>query len=203
MRLSRTYRAILAFVLVGFLGASGPARDGCAQTPLPQTPPSFEAWLDFPTRTFQLLATDGLPGGPGMFNFFVVSGPTPGLIQVPFTFDALGTGRAMFPTSLLNNGFDMVVAFNCVSMGTDGSLHDSGIWALTSRNYTVTDPNTPPCPGCPTAQGGWMEDVEWPGTTGGALYPHSLVAIATSDARDGSQPMLALESGPAGSFPIN
>jgi hypothetical protein len=108
-----------------------------------------------------------------------------------------------FPISVLNNGFDQVIGFNCVSTGQDGAQHESGVWALTSRNYTVTDPETPPCSGCPTQQGGWMENVEWPGMTGGPLYPHSIVAIDTADARDGAQPMLALESGPAGSFPIN
>jgi hypothetical protein len=75
---------------------------------------------------------------------------------------------------------------------------------LTSKNYVVTDPSVPPCPECPTGPGGWVDWITWPGSQTGPLYPHCMVAIESDEQRSsGQQPMLALESGPAGSFPIN
>lgn len=203
MRFSRTSSAVVAFLLVAFLGASSSACGGIEIQGQSLPPPSFEAWLDFPTKTFHVMASDGLPGAPGLFNFLVLTGPTPGLLQVPFTYDASGAARASFSATTLVNGMDCLIAFNCVSVGLDSGIHDSGAWVLTTRNYVVTDPNNPPCPSCPTAPGGWIEEIEWPGTSGGALYPHSLIAFYTDEERASGQPMLALESGPAGSFPIN
>jgi hypothetical protein len=203
MRFSRTYRAIVVFLFVGFLGASGPACNG-SETLTPSDPPRFEARLEYSTRTFHVSSMDGLPGAPGLFNFLVLSGPVPGLIQVPFTYDASGCARACFSIAPLVNGLDCLVAMNCVSVGCDSEIHESGVWALTTRNYVVTDPENPPCSSCPTTPGGWIEDIEWPGASaGGPLYPHSLMAINTDAERVAGTPMLALESGPAGSFPIN
>jgi hypothetical protein len=202
MRFSRTWCAVIALLVVGFLGASGPARTGTALA-VSGSPPVFMTWLEYSTQTFHISATNGMPGAPGLFNVLVVTGPNPGLIQLPFTYDAKGNAVAVFPITPLINGMDCLVALNCVSTGTDGELHESGVWALATRNYVVNDPNEPPCNSCPTAPGGWLDLIEWPGAAGGPLYPHSLIAISLAEERESGAPMLALESGPAGSFPIN
>jgi hypothetical protein len=201
MRFSRTYRAVLVFLFVGFLGVAGPALDGRQESIVP--PPTFEAWLDGPSQSFIIEATDGMPGAPGLFNILVVAGPNPGLVQIQFTYDAIGSMRVTVPISQLRNGWDLIIGMNLVSVGIDGGIHESPVYALATHNYVVTDPTVPPCTGCPTAPGGFLEFIDWPGTTGNPIYPHSGIAINTDDARGGSQPMLALESGPAGSFPIN
>jgi hypothetical protein len=201
MRLSRTQRAFLVFLFVGFLGAAGPALDGFE--PLGQGEPEFQVWLDFDSQTVSLTATDGMPGGPGSLDFFVANGPMAGPVQVSFTYDASGSYRLDFPFSVLNGGYDLVFGVRLTSMGNDGFMHESGIWTLRTRNYVVTDPEVPPCAACPTTPGSTVEWVNWPGGDGGPTYPHCLVAIYSDEPRSGGQPMLALESGPAGSFPIN
>jgi len=201
MRLSRTHRAVLVFLFVGFLGAAGSARDGFDPI-MQEEEPALQVLLDYDSQLVKFTASDGMPGGPGSLDFFIATGPMAGPVQVQFTYDANGEYRFDFPISVLNDGFDMVFGVRLVSMGTDGSMHESGVWALQTRNYVVTDPRVPPCPGCPTTPGGTVEMVQWPGQDG-PLYPHCVVAIFSDDPRSGGQPMLALESGPAGSFPIN
>jgi hypothetical protein len=201
MRLSRTYRAVLVFLFVGFLGATGPAIDGMDPTPF--AAPQFTVWMEFDTTSLFVEATHGDAGAAGILNFHVINGPTPGLLSVPFTFDAVGQCRMTFPLSLMNNGMDLAIGVQLVTVSQTGSVIESPIWALTSKNYVVTDPSVPPCPECPTAPGGWVDWVTWPGTQSGTLYPHCMVAIESEEGRSSGQPMLALESGPAGSFPIN
>jgi hypothetical protein len=98
----------------------------------------------------------------------------------------------------------MTVGMQLTAIGLDGTVEVSPVWALTTHNYVVGDPSNPPCPECPTTAGSWVEWVPWPGAPAdGSLYPHCLVAYATDEVRNPGVPMLALESGPAGSFPIN
>jgi hypothetical protein len=201
MRFFRTSLSVVVFLMVGLFGASGSACDGCVTTP--PSGPDFETWLDFASGTFNVYTSNGMPGAPGLFNFYMVTGPTPGLFQAAFTYDGSGAAHLSIPVSVLLNGADCIIGMNCVSIGTDGNIHESGIWALATRNYVVTDPNNPPCASCPTSPGCVEDWVTWPGANDGLLYPHCLMAIDTGDARGGSQPMMALESGPAGSFPIN
>ena len=83
-------------------------------------------------------------------------------------------------------------------------MHESGVWALSTRNYVVTDPEVPPCAGCPTTPGGCGRVGQLARhATGARCTRTALVAIHSDEPRSGGQPMLALESGPAGSFPIN
>jgi hypothetical protein len=202
MRLSRTYRAILVFLFVGFLGATGPALDG--ENPSADVP-QLIVWMDYETRALILEASDGMPGAPGAFSFIVTNGPTPGTLNVPFTFDAIGNCTLSFPLQILNNGSDLAIGIQLLTLAPDSTIQQSPVWALTSHNYLVEDPmGPPPCPTCPTSPGGWIDWVNWPGVQGGPLYPHCEVAIPADEPRpSGSQPMLVLESGPAGSFPIN
>jgi hypothetical protein len=199
MRLSRTNRAALVLLFIAVLGAFGTAIDGTALG----SDPTIETFLDYQDRTFTVTAAGGVPGGVGLLNFLVVTGPIPGVLQVPFTFDAYGNSTLTVPLADLNNGYDLAIGIQLFTLDSQSQIVFSRVWALTSRNYVVTDPAVQPCPECPTSPGGWVDYVNWPGTDSGPIYPHTLVAIHSAPPRDGSQPMLALESGPAGSFPIN
>jgi hypothetical protein len=200
MRLSRTNRAALVVLLACAIGSFGPAFDGSGSTGLP---PEMTTYLNFDTLTFTINAWGGVPGGTGVLNFIVAEGPTPGILQVPIAFNACGESTLVIPIRDLMNGYDLAVGVQLVAQGIDGEVHEGPLWALTAHNYVVTDPASPPCPTCPTTPGGFVEFINWPGTSGGPTYPHTRVALVTDDERQGSTPMLALESGPAGSFPIN
>ena len=84
MRLSRTYRAVLVFLFVGFLGATGPALDGRSIRFSP-TQPAFAGLARLSTRRRSRSTPRRHARRPGVFNFFVVNGPMPGPFQVPFT----------------------------------------------------------------------------------------------------------------------
>ena len=200
MRLSRIYRAVLVFLFVGFLGATGPALDG----ETPSDSPTFVVSMDYGTRTLIVEASDGQPGAPGAFSFIVVNGPIPGTTNVPFTFDGVGFCRMIFPLEALNNGHDMGIGIQLLTLGVGSTIEQSPLWALTTHNYVVEDPQgPPPCPNCPTEPGGWIDYLSWPGMSGGP-FPHCELALNTDEVRpNGAQPMMVLESGPAGSFPIN
>jgi hypothetical protein len=200
MRLSRTYRAVLVFLFVGLFGAFGSASDG-DNTGLPT--PGLMVWLDFAEESLFVEAQGGEPGTPAALIFFVTNGPTPGNFELPFTFDASGSARLHFPLSMMNNGVDLAVGIQLISIGPTGVLQESPVWALTSHNYVVTDPSNPPCSQCPTVPGGSVDWVTWPGTQSGPLYPLCIVALESDEGRSAGQPMIALQSGPAGSFPIN
>jgi hypothetical protein len=200
MRLSRTYRAVLVFLFIGLFGAFGPAIDGDGSG-FPA--PGLMVWLDFAEEALFIEASGGEPGTAAAVNFLITNGPAPGIQQVPFTFDANGYNRLYFPLSLMNNGVDLAVGIQLLSISATGVIQESPIWALTSHNYVVTDPSTPPCSQCPTVPGGSIDWVTWPGTQTGPLYPLCLVALESDEGRAAGQPMIALQSGPAGSFPIN
>jgi hypothetical protein len=200
------HRATLFLATIGILGGFGHALTGAGQQISLQAPPvpAMEAVLDDGLDLFKLEAWNGMPGSPGVFNFLVLSGPVQGLFSIGFTFDGDGHAMVAIPFSALNNGYDIVAGIQLVAIGMDAAPHASPLWALASRNYIVTDPEVSPCTSCPTGPGSWIDYVPWPGSPAdGSIYPHTLVAFQTGEARGSGQPMLALESGPAGSFPIN
>jgi hypothetical protein len=199
MRISRTNRIAVVSFLIALLGAFGPALDGPGQGGVQ---PDFETTVDFDTQTFRIVARNGVAGAPAALNFVVVSGSNQYSVTVPFLLDGDGSFESLIPIQDFNNGYDLVVGIQLFTTDSTGEMWESPVWALTTRNYVVTDPNTPPCVECPTAPGGWFELVPLPGTTT-PQYPHTTVAIHSAEERSGGQPMLALESGPAGSFPIN
>jgi hypothetical protein len=204
MRFSRPIRVALILVLVLVTGGFGPALDGVASLAAAfQAPPSMQALLDWDTQTFRVDAVGGQPGSVGSFNFLVVSGLSQGLFTVPFTFDSSGRGSFVVPTSALITEADLAVAIQLVAYGNDGLVHASPLWALGSHSYLVTDPQVPPCDNCPTTPGCDIEWIPWPGTFGSPEFPHCTLALPIGEERASGQPMLALESGPAGSFPIN
>jgi hypothetical protein len=200
MRLSRSVRAALVLLFVATLGSFGPALEGegCIGAP-----PCISTWLDFQQRTFSIEAWGGTPNGVGVLNFLVAQGANPGVVQMPITFDAYGEANVIVPLTQFNTGYDITVGIQLFTLDGNGEILGSKVWALRSHNYIVTDPTTEPCANCPTSPGGWLDWVLWPGMATGPLYPHTTVAIPSSEERSGGQPMLVLESGPAGSFPIN
>jgi hypothetical protein len=200
MRFFGSTRAFLVVLFIAVFGAFGPAIDGSV---VQSITPELETYLDYETKTFTVTATGGIPETIGVINFVVVSTPEPMVLGVPFLFDSSGGATFSIPLDELNNGLDLVVGIQLFTLDFDYNLVVSRVWALTTRNYTITDPSNPPCPTCPLSPGGWVEWVNWPGVQNGPVYPHTIVAVQSSEERLGSQPMLALESGPAGSFPIN
>ena len=200
MRFLGSTRALLVVLFIALFGSFGPAIDGAV---LPTITPELESYLDFETKTLTVSAMGGIPETIGVINFVVVSTPEPMVLSVPFLFDTTGGATFSIPITDLNNGLDLVVGIQLFTLDFDYNLLASRIWALTTKNYTVTDPENPPCASCPVHPGGWVDWVSWPGVENGPVYPHTLVAIPSSEERLGGQPMLALESGPAGSFPIN
>jgi hypothetical protein len=204
MRLNRTLRGILVLVFVGMLGGLGSALAGGGSGSSPSSPaPQMSMWLSHEDQLLKIDAWGGSPGGIGALVLSVAWGPIPGLVVVPITFDASGEAQVAVPIAGLNQGSDMLVGIQLAALAPDGTALFSPMWALQTRNYEVGNLLTPPCGQCPLAPGGWVDFVPWPTATGGPLYPHTTVAIYSDDPRNGVQPMLVLESGPAGSFPIN
>jgi hypothetical protein len=203
MRFSRTNRAVLVVLFIGLFGAFGPALDGTALTALQTPVPSMEGWLDFESQTFTCIASGGMPGTIGLLNFLVVTGAPPTVVSIPIPFNGNGDASFTLPVQYLDCGVNLIVGIQLIAVGWDGAVHGSPLWALTTHNYVVTDPQVPPCPSCPTEPGEWVDYVTWPGTNDPSLFPHTKMAIITDENRLSGQPMLALESGPAGSFPIN
>jgi hypothetical protein len=201
MRFFGSTRALLIVSLIAAFGSFGPAIDG-APVPEPLAP-QIVSYLDYGTKSLTITCSGGIPETLGVLNIAVVSTPVPVSLPIPFLFDDTGGAVFTIPLADLNNGLDLVVGLQLFTLDYDLNLVASPIWALTTRNYIVTDPAHPPCFECPTSPGGWVDWVFWPGLESGPVYPHTIVAWYTSEERGNGQPMMVLESGPAGSFPIN
>lgn len=198
MRLNRTYRAMLVLVFAGILGSFGPALSG-GPAPVCEATPSITTFLSFTSQTLTIDLLRGTSGGAGALEVVLPDGS----IQIPIEFDAAGEAQLVIPISDLNTGIDLVAGLRLIVVADSGLTSTSPMWALQTRNYIVDDPSNPPCFNCPVTEGGWVDYVLWPGETSGPVYPRTQVAIFSGSEREGLQPMLVLESGPAGSFPIN